>query len=57
MRLNTFRDQLLSVTMIFAITKYSRVLGISNIDFTPAEITVTGVFPSSVRSEDTSMAA
>lgn len=38
-------------------TKYSRVLGISNIDFTPAEITVTGVLPSSVRSDDMSIAA
>lgn len=38
-------------------TKYSRVLGISNIDFTPAEITATGVLPSSVRSEDMSIAA
>lgn len=37
-------------------TKYSRVLGISNIDFTPAEITATGVLPSSVRSEDISIA-
>jgi hypothetical protein len=38
-------------------TKYSSVLGISNIDFTPAEITATGVLPSSVRSDDTSIAA
>lgn len=38
-------------------TKYSRVLGISNIDFTPAEMTATGVLPSSVRSEDISIAA
>jgi hypothetical protein len=38
-------------------TKYSKVLGISNIDFTPAEITATGVLPSSVRSDDTSIAA
>lgn len=37
-------------------TKYSSVLGISNIDFTPADITATGVLPSSVRSEDISMA-
>lgn len=37
-------------------TKYSRVLGISNIDFTPAEMTATGVLPSSVRSEDMSIA-
>jgi hypothetical protein len=26
-------------------TKYSRVLGISNMDFTPADITATGVLP------------
>lgn len=38
-------------------TKYSSVLGISNIDFMPADITATGVLPSSVRSEDISMAA
>lgn len=38
-------------------TRYSSVLGISNIDFTPADITATGVLPSSVRSEDISMAA
>lgn len=38
-------------------TKYSRVLGISKIDFTPAEITATGVLPSSVRSDDISIAA
>ena len=37
-------------------TKYSRVLGISNMDFTPAEITATGVLPSSVRSDDMSIA-
>ena len=37
-------------------TKYSSVRGISNIDFTPAEMTATGVLPSSVRSEDISMA-
>lgn len=29
----------------------------SNIDFTPAHITATGVLPSSVRSEDMSIAA
>jgi len=38
-------------------TRYSSVLGISNIDFTPAHTTVTGVLPSSVRSEDMSIAA
>lgn len=38
-------------------TKYSSVRGMSKIDFTPAEITVTGVFPSSVKSEEMSMAA
>lgn len=38
-------------------TRYSSVLGISNIDFTPAHITATGVLPSSVRSEDMSIAA
>jgi hypothetical protein len=38
------------------ITRYSRVLGISKIDLTPAEITVTGVFPSSVKSEEMSIA-
>lgn len=37
-------------------TKYSSVRGISNIDFTPAEMTATGVLPSSVRSEDISIA-
>lgn len=37
-------------------TRYSRVLGISNIDFTPADITATGVLPSSVRSEEMSIA-
>lgn len=37
-------------------TKYSSVLGISRIDFIPADITVTGVLPSSVRSEDISIA-
>lgn len=36
-------------------TKYSRVLGMSKIDLTPAEITVTGVFPSSVKSEEMSI--
>jgi hypothetical protein len=29
----------------------------SKMDFTPAEITATGVFPSSVKSEEMSMAA
>lgn len=38
-------------------TRYSRVLGISKIDFTPAEMTATGVLPSSVRSDDISIAA
>lgn len=38
-------------------TRYSRVLGISNIDLTPAETTATGVLPSSVRSDDMSIAA
>ena len=38
-------------------TKYSSVLGMSNIDFTPAEMTAIGVLPSSVRSEDISIAA
>ena len=37
-------------------TKYSSVRGISNIDFTPTKMTATGVLPSSVRSEDISMA-
>lgn len=37
-------------------TKYSSVLGISRIDFIPADITVTGVLPSSVRSEEISIA-
>lgn len=40
-----------------ASTKYSSVLGTSNMDFTPADITATGVLPSSVRSEDISIAA
>lgn len=39
------------------ITKYSKVLEISNIDFTPAETTATGVLPSSTRSEEISIAA
>ena len=38
-------------------TRYSRVLGISNIDFTPAHITAIGVLPSAVISEDISIAA
>lgn len=38
-------------------TRYSSVLGISRIDLTPAHTTVTAVRPSSVKSEDTSMAA
>lgn len=38
-------------------TKNSSVLGISRIDLTPAQTTVTAVRPSSVKSEDTSMAA
>ena len=37
-------------------TKYSRVLGISNIDLIPADTTATGVLPSSVRSHDISNA-
>ena len=32
------------------LTKYSSVSGISNIDLTPAQTTVTGVFPSSIKS-------
>ena len=38
-------------------TKYSRVLGISKIDFTPAEITAIGALLSSVRSDNISIAA
>jgi hypothetical protein len=38
-------------------TRYSSVLGISRMDLTPAQTTVTAVRPSSVKSEDTSMAA
>ena len=34
-------------------SRYASVCGISNIDFTPAEMTTIGVLP---RSEDTSMA-
>lgn len=37
-------------------TKYSSVLGISNMDFTPADTTVIEVRPSSVRSDDISIA-
>lgn len=36
------------------LTRYSRVLGISKIDFTPQDITATSDFPSSVKSADTS---
>jgi hypothetical protein len=32
------------------VSKYSKVLGISKIDFTPADTTVTGVCPSSLKS-------
>lgn len=45
----TFEDKMVN-------TKYSRVLGISKIDFTPAETTAIGVLPSSVRSDDISSA-
>jgi hypothetical protein len=38
-------------------TKYSRVLGMSRMDLTPAQTTVTAVRPSSVKSAETSMAA
>ena len=38
-------------------TRYSRVLPISKIDLTPAQTTVTGVLPSSLRSALTSMPA
>jgi hypothetical protein len=37
-------------------TRYSRVLGISRIDLIPAHMTATGVLPSSVRSDETSIA-
>ena len=58
-------DHILSKFMVFLMifgdkrvyTKYSRVLGISKMDFTPAEITAIGVLPSSVRSDDISIAA
>ena len=38
-------------------TRYSSVRGMSKMDFTPADTTATGVFPSSVKSEETSIAA
>jgi len=37
------------------LTRYSRVLPMSKIDFTPADMTATGVFPNSVRSALTSI--
>lgn len=38
-----------------SVSKYYRVLGISRMDLTPAETTVTGVLPSSLRSALTSI--
>jgi hypothetical protein len=36
------------------VSRNSRVLGISNIDFAPAHTTATGVYPNSIKSADIS---
>lgn len=49
-------DKLTLCLIVAEVTRYSSVFRMSRMDFTPDEITVTGVLPSSVKSALTSIA-
>lgn len=57
LRLDTVEDPLGKLNTTFhtyVLTRYSSVFGMSSIDFTPLDTTVTGVLPNSVRSAEMS---